>query len=63
MRYKILYSIKYVGDRKLTVMDFEKGQILHFYLSRLDDIENTELVEYVKSEMNKIKHGHYDYTQ
>lgn len=63
MRYKILYAQKFVGDRRLSVMDFKLGQILHFDLSRLEETDNSELIKYIKSELKKIEQGHYDYTK
>jgi hypothetical protein len=58
-----MFTVKSLGDRKVTVMDFKKARTITFTLSELEGIEmEDDLKEFTYKMLEKIKTGYYDYT-
>lgn len=63
MRYDIMFTVKSMGDRKATVMDFKKARMITFTLSELEGNEiEDDLKEYIYEMLEKINTGYYDYS-
>lgn len=62
-RFGILYTQRLRIGRKLVCMDLKLGRILYFDQDELDSDEiEDELKEFVRSNMERLNSGYWDYT-
>jgi hypothetical protein len=64
MRYGIMFTVKgKTESRKVTLMDFKKTRTITFFVEEIEGDEMEEdLKEYMRSQLEKVDTGYWDYS-